>query len=58
MDQKKALTGDELRLTAAYLNMNEEGRALLDTVTEQLAETEQEKRERGEVGREQIKEKD
>jgi len=46
MDQKTALTeAARLRLTAAYLNMNDEGQALLDTATEQL--TEQEKREKG-----------
>jgi len=36
MDQKTTLTEDKLRLTAAYLNMNDQGKALLDTVTELL----------------------
>jgi len=46
MNQKTILADDKLRLTAAYLNINEEGRTLLDTVTKKLAETEQEEREK------------
>jgi len=37
MDQKTTVTEDELKLTAAYLNMNDKGKALLDAVAEQLA---------------------
>jgi len=37
MEQKKPLTEDELRLTAAYLNISDKGKALLDTVAEKLA---------------------
>jgi len=38
MDQKMTLTEDNLRLAAAYLNMNDEGQSLLETLTKKLAE--------------------
>jgi len=37
MDHKMTLTEDNLQLAAAYLNMNDEGQALLDALTKKLA---------------------
>jgi len=38
MGKKMTLTKDNLRLTASYLNLNNEGQALLEKLTSKLAE--------------------
>jgi len=39
MNQQTTLTEDNLRLTAVYLNMDDEGKVLLDTVIKKLTES-------------------